>query len=351
MAVKRLKGEWRCWDENSPNAPMQAFGSFEEERSLWRLQPQPMDGEEVNYFIWEAELQVPRGPLRGASLVYSIRFPRDYPFKPPNLRPQFAGFPVTFAEIQPGWHIYMVPPKSTTGQRQVGTVTGIADGEISVRWISEWETRDEEGRDEEGQGEVEIIGLGSFESQNPPVLGQSKDGVVYHPLFESSGQVCMCGISQKWAPHFTILTVLSFVRVALENPNPHEPMKAVPHGSSNDMCFCGVNGAASEEFGDSITRWERSARARFFTEKGVAPLCVTTASTEPGMICIQCTSLAGTQLGEIQIDSHKAMEDLEREIQEQIPLKEMGSSWKIVLPDGTCISESLRYQSVGSVLL
>ena len=345
-ARKRLVKEWQSWDQKNPSSAMQAFGSFEEQRGLWKVKPRGgLTEAEIDYFTWEAELEVSSGPLQGASLVYSIDFPSDYPFKPPGMRPEFAGFQVLFPEIEKGWYVYMIPPKSTTGQRQKGIVIATADGEITVRWVDTEDDFD----DEEPHGEVDVISSSFFDDQGPPVLGQSKDGIVYHPLMDAVGKICSCGIKNKWAPHFTILTCLAFLHAAVEDPNPEEGTKPVPPGSSNEMCFCTVNAAAGEDYRAGVTRWHQKARRRFFTEKGVVPLCVITTATEPGSMCIQCTSLAGTQLGELQIDSQKTVEDLEREIDDKIPMKEAGVAWKIVLPDGGCVSENLRYRSIGSV--
>lgn len=347
MALKRLMKEWECWDQQSPNAAMQALGSFEEQRQLWMVKPQLSPSKEPNYFIWDAELQVSSGPLKGASLVYSIQFPTDYPFKPPTMRPEFAGFPVQFGELQQGWYVFMVPPRST-GQRQKGQVTVAGDSEITVQWIKKGEMGDDDD-DEEAEGEVDVISLSSFEGQTSPVLGQSHDGEVYHPLLDTSGIFCSCGIRDKWAPHFTILTCLSFAHSAIEDPTNEDGMRPVPAGSSNEMCFCTVNPGACQDFQDG--QWQQLARRRFFTEKGVAPLCVSASLGEApeGSCCIECTSLAGTQLGKIQMDCQKTMEDLEKEIQEKIPMKETGVAWKIVLPDGACVSEHLRYRSIGSI--
>ena len=285
-------------------------------------------------------------------MVYSIHFPTDYPFKQPTMRPQFAGFPVQFQEVQRGWYVFMVPPRSTTGQRQKGAVTAEGDSEITVQWIKKGEMGDDDDDDdEEAEGEVDVISLSSFEGQISPVLGQSPDGVVYHPLLDTSGIFCSCGIRDRWSPHFTILTCLSFAHSAIEDPTSEDGMRPVPAGSSNEMCFCTVNPGACQDF--QAGQWQQIARRRFFTEKGVAPLCVS-ASREAGeaaegSCCIECTSLAGTQLGKIQMDSRTTMKDLEKEIQEKIPMKETGVAWKIVLPDGACVSETQRSRSIGSI--
>lgn len=203
--------------------------------------------------------------------------------------------------------------------------------------------------EDEVAAQVDVISQSYFESHDSPVLGQSKDGVVYHPLLDARGTFCTCGISQKWSPHFTVLTCLSFARAAIEDPNPEDSTKPVPPGSSNEMCFCTTNPAACKDFTADPSQWHHIARRRFFTEHGVVPLICSTSATEPGEIWIQCSSLAGSQLGEVQIDSQRTMEDLEAEIQRSIPLKEGGVAWKLVLPNGNCLSELLRYRSVGSI--
>ena len=286
---------------------MEALGNFENQRQLWKVKPQQRP--EMDYFTWEAELQVSTGPLRGASLVYSIHFATDYPFKPPTIGALFMGFPVAFHEVQVGWHLYMVPPKSSTGQRQKATVIAAGEGEISVRWIE----GSSEEVDEPDEGEVDVIHLSSFEACSP-VLGQSNDAVVYHPLLDAEGRFCTCGIRDRWQPHCTILTCLSFAHAAIEDPTCEDGTRPVPVGSSIMMCFCTVNAAACQDF--QAGSWPLMAKRRFFTEKGVAPLCINTTATEPGNICIVCTSLAGSQLGEIQINSQQTLEDLENEVQE-----------------------------------
>lgn len=134
MAFKRLMKEWECWDQKSPNRAMEEFGTFDEEQQLWKLHPQPLAFEKVDYLSWEAELRVSSGPFRGASFVYILNYPRDYPFKPPTLKVAFTGFPVAYQDIQEGWYVYMVPPRSTSGQRVAGAVTDAKDGGMTVQW-------------------------------------------------------------------------------------------------------------------------------------------------------------------------------------------------------------------------
>ena len=134
MAFKRLMKEWECWDQKSPNRAMEEFGTFDEEQQLWKLHPQPLAEEKVDYLSWEAELRVSSGPFRGASFVYILNYPRDYPFKPPTLKVAFTGFPVAYQDIQEGWYVYMVPPRSTSGQRVAGAVTDAKDGGMTVQW-------------------------------------------------------------------------------------------------------------------------------------------------------------------------------------------------------------------------
>lgn len=134
MAFKRLMKEWECWDQKSPNRAMEEFGTFDEEQQLWKLHPQPLAEEKVDYLTWEAELRVSSGPFQGASFVYILNYPRDYPFKPPTLKVAFTGFPVAYQDIQEGWYVYMVPPRSTSGQRVAGTVTDAKEGGMTVQW-------------------------------------------------------------------------------------------------------------------------------------------------------------------------------------------------------------------------
>ena len=134
MAFKRLMKEWECWDQKSPNRAMEEFGTFDEEQQLWKVQPQPLAEEKVDYLTWEAELRVSSGPFRGASFVYILNYPRDYPFKPPTLKVAFTGFPVAYQDIQEGWYVYMVPPRSTSGQRVAGAVTDAKEGGMTVQW-------------------------------------------------------------------------------------------------------------------------------------------------------------------------------------------------------------------------
>lgn len=134
MAFKRLMKEWECWDQKSPNRAMEEFGTFDEEQQLWKLHPQPLAEEKVDYLTWEAELRVSSGPFQGASFVYILNYPRDYPFKPPTLKVAFTGFPVAYQDIQEGWYVYMVPPRSTSGQRVAGAVTDAKDGGMTVQW-------------------------------------------------------------------------------------------------------------------------------------------------------------------------------------------------------------------------
>lgn len=113
---------------------MEEFGTFDEEQQLWKLHPQPLAEEKVDYLIWEAELRVSSGPFQGASFVYILNYPRDYPFKPPTLKVAFTGFPVAYQDIQEGWYVYMVPPRSTSGQRVAGAVTDAKEGGMTVQW-------------------------------------------------------------------------------------------------------------------------------------------------------------------------------------------------------------------------
>ena len=134
MALKRLMKEWECWDQKSPNRAMEEFGTFDEEHNLWKLQPQRLADEKVDYLTWEAELRVSSGPFQGASFVYILHYPRDYPFKPPRLKVAFTGFPVAYQDIQEGWNVYMVPPTSSSGQRVAGAVTDAKEGGMTVQW-------------------------------------------------------------------------------------------------------------------------------------------------------------------------------------------------------------------------
>ena len=134
MALKRLMKEWECWDQKSPNRAMEEFGTFDEEHNLWKLQPQRLADEKVDYLTWEAELRVSSGPFQGASFVYILHYPRDYPFKPPRLKVAFTGFPVAYQDVQAGWYVYMVPPTSSSGQRVAGAVTDAKEGGMTVQW-------------------------------------------------------------------------------------------------------------------------------------------------------------------------------------------------------------------------
>lgn len=354
MALKRLRKEWSQWNEEGPEGstnPLKSLGTFEEERRLWTLEPQPTDDpESPNYFTWLAALQVSRGPFSGATFVYSITFPRDYPFKPPKMKAQFAGYPVSFEEVEAGWHVYMIPPGAAARQRRKGLVTGAAPDQLTVRWCDGDGDANDTDEEEENTAHETVVSK-AFWEDNGLVLGQSPSAAIYHPLLTCDGSFCCCGIDNKWAPQWSVVLCLSFARTVVEDPQPDDGDRPVPPDSSNTMCFCTCNPAACEDLRRSSSRWHQRARRRFFTEKGVVPLCIAaTEAAGEARIGIRCTSLAGTLLGELEVDSLCIMEELEEAVHDQIPLKDGGIAWKIVLPDGSCMSEDCRYRTVGSVL-
>lgn len=327
MALRRLKKEWAQWQEASE--ALDRLGGLEAEQKAWKLELfeawrlglRPWMSQE-DYFKWVAELQVSSGPLSGATFIYRLNFPADYPFKPPQVVPAFAGVAVAFGEIHEGWHIY------TPRSQQRGEVLAASEEGLLVQWA-------------DGTGER------LEESDVSHVVGQSPSFALYHPLLSDTGHFCLCGIRDKWAPHMTITVLLSFARAAVEDA-AGEGIRPIPPGSCNDMCFCTVNGSASEDLRQGPWRWYCRARRRFFGDKGVVPLCVSVRGSQR---LVQCSSMAGTLLGEVEIDSERSMEELEHLVIEKVPMAEGGTLWKLVLPDGACLSDSQRSQSIRDLLV
>ena len=267
-----------------------------------------------------AELQVSSGPFSGATFIYHIEFPADYPFRPPQVVPAFAGIAVACEEIKEGWQIYSLR------SRQRGEVLGAGEEGLLVQWA-------------DGTS-------GFLEASDLQALGRGPSFALYHPLLSEQGHFCLCGLRDKWAPNMTITVLLSFARAAVEEAA--QGVRPIPNGSCNEMCFCTVNGKAGEDWLQAPWRWYCRARSRFFGDKGLVPLCVVATGSQ--RLSVQCSSMAGTLLGELEVDAESSMEDLEHLIIEKISMSEGGTLWKLVLPDGACLSEAQRSQTVRELL-
>ncbi|CAJ1435343.1 unnamed protein product [Effrenium voratum] len=335
--LKRLRKDWAIFQD--PGSAKLASDGLTEERAKWKISlgwlDDAADAEgEIDYSTWHAELQASKGPFAGALFLYKLIFPATYPFKHPEVSSEFVGFEVCFEEIEAGWSLYMVPPFAGAKQRRKCIVVEKQPYHLSIKW-------------EVGEGETCSVSRDRWEELGP-VLGRSTDMNIYHPLFSRNGGFCACGFRDSWAPCKTPAICLAYIRASVED-DAADGERPVPPGSKTMMCFCEVNPEAGRDFQKSPSAWWQHARERLFQKRGLLPLCISNIGQQQGTISVQCRSLAGRVIGEIQMDSDASMEQLECEVQKRIPLSLGAVGWRLVLPSGG-LTADLRGQLLGNCL-